>query len=125
LAPLSAERLAVLGGELARVAGIDVSMLPGGDPALAERLARHFGPAARARIAAAAARLAGEEAVDWEALALGIRESAERVALAICGDPAAAISIVSHEVPGGLARPEVWRLARFAVSEAYLAIRAR
>ena len=125
LAPLSPERLAVLAGELARVAGIDVEMLPAPDAGLAERLARHFGPEARTRLAPAAARLAGEETVDWESLALGIRESAERVALALCGDPAAAISIVSQEVPGGLARPEVWRLARFAVSEAYLAMRAR
>jgi len=125
LAPLSPERLAVLAGELARVAGIDLSMLPVGDAALAERLSQKFAPAARARLAPAAARLAAEEAVDWEALALGIRESAERVALALCGDPAAAISIVSHEGPGGLARPEVCRLARFAVSDAYFAIRSR
>jgi len=54
-----------------------------------------------------------------------VRESAERVALAICGDPAAAISIVCAETGGGLEKPEVARLARFAVSESHLAIRAR
>ena len=79
----------------------------------------------RSRLAEPAARLAAEETVDWEALALGMRESAERVALALCGDPAAAISIVSREVQGGLERPEVWRLARFAISDSYLSLRAR
>src|SRR5439155_1501375 len=71
------------------------------------------------------APVAADPGPDWDALALGIRESAERVALAICGDPAPAISIVCSEVQGGLERPEVARLARFAVSEAYLAIRAK
>jgi hypothetical protein len=47
------------------------------------------------------------------------------VALAICGDPAAAISIVCSEVQGGLEKPEVARLARFAVSEAHVTLRGR
>ena len=56
----------------------------------------------------------------WTTLPLAIRETAERTALVICGDPAAALSIVLAECPGGLDRPEVARLARFAVSEQYL-----
>jgi hypothetical protein len=54
-----------------------------------------------------------------------MRETAERTALLLCGDPAAALGIVLAEAPGGLDRPEVARLARFAVSDAYLAVRAR
>jgi tetratricopeptide (TPR) repeat protein len=125
VAPLPPERLAALAGELARFAGVDLSSLAPPDPALAERLARFLGPETLSRLAEPAARLAAEEAVDWEALALGMRESAERVALALCGDPAAAISIVSREVQGGLERPEVCRLARFAISDSYLSLRAR
>ena len=95
------------------------------DPALAERLARHLDPAARGRLSPLAERVLAGPLPDWDALALGIRESAERVALAVCGDPAAAISIVSLETEGGLRTPEVGRLAQFAVSDEYLAIRAR
>jgi len=94
-------------------------------PPLSEHLAPHFGQEAREALSWIAARVAAEPAVDWDTLALAVRESAERVALAICGDPAAAISIVCAETGGGLERPEVARLARFAVSEEHLAIRAR
>ena len=41
------------------------------------------------------------------------------------GDPAAAVSIVATECPGGLERPEVARLVRFAISDAYLALRPK
>ena len=125
---VSAGDLATLVGQIVRIAApveTDFSRLPPPDPALGERLAPHFGQEARETLSWLAASIAAEASPDWEALALGIRESAERVALAICGDPAAAISIVCNEVQGGLERPEVARLARFAVSEAYLAIRAR
>jgi tetratricopeptide (TPR) repeat protein len=128
IAHLSGPGLATLVGQIVRLAApveTDFSNLPPPDPALGERLAPHFGQEARETLSWLAASIAAEPAPDWEALALGIRESAERVALAICGDPAAAISIVCGEVQGGLDRPEVARLARFAVSEAYLAIRAR
>ena len=47
------------------------------------------------------------------------------MALVLCGDPAAGLSLVSLECPGGLERPEVARLARFAVSETFLNLRAR
>ena len=123
LAPLPPEKLAALAGALLKIAGLEAEALPPADPALADRLARSFGPEARSRLAVAAERLAGAPEVDWEALSLGIRESAERVALALCGDPAAAISIVSREVQGGLERPEVFRLARFAIGDTYLSLR--
>jgi hypothetical protein len=128
LAGLPAARLAAIVGALTRLAAppeSDLATLPPPDPALAERLARHFGPDARARLSGLAARVAAESLLEFEALALGIRESAERVALAVCGDPAAALSIVAGETQGGLQTAEVARLARFAVSEAYLAIRSR
>ena len=128
IAGLPPERLAALVGEVIRLTaplGTDFSTLPASDPPLSERLAPHFGQEAREALSWIAARVAAEPAVDWDTLALGVRESAERVALAICGDPAAAISIVCAETGGGLERPEVARLARFAVSEAHLAIRAR
>jgi tetratricopeptide (TPR) repeat protein len=127
LAGLSAARLATTTGELIRLAaphGTDFSQLPRGDAAVAEALARHIGPEARARLAELAARAAAAE-TDWEALALGIRESAERAGLVICADPAAALAIVSAEAQGGLEKPEVSRLVRFAVGDGFLAARAR
>jgi len=127
IAHLPGPGLASLVGQIVRIAApveTDFSHLPPADPVLGERLAPHFGQEARETLSWLAANVAAEPAPDWDALALGIRESAERVALAICGDPAPAISIVCSEVQGGLERPEVARLARFAVSEAYLAIRA-
>ncbi|HET9754248.1 MAG TPA: tetratricopeptide repeat protein, partial [Myxococcales bacterium] len=127
LAACSAARLATTAGELIRLAaphGTDFSQLPRGDAGVAEALARHIGPQARARLAELAARAAVAE-TDWEALALGIRESAERAGLVICADPAAALAIVSGEAQGGLEKPEVSRLVRFAVGDAFLAARAR
>ena len=70
-----------------------------------------------------AERAAAEPPRSWAALPLALRETAERAALVICGDPAAALAIVLSECPGGLDRPEVARLARFAVSEEYLSLR--
>jgi hypothetical protein len=127
VAGLPAAHLAAVVLELARLAappGSDLSMLPPPDAGLAERLARQLGAEARERMSWAAARFLAEPPPDWEALALGIRESAERVGLALCGDPAAAISMVAGEIQGGLAAPEVARLARFAVTDACLGIRA-
>ena len=128
IAGLPPAHLAAVVGEVVRLTaplGTDFSTLPPSDPALADRLASHFAQEARETLCWLAARVAAEPPTDWDALALGVRESAERVALAICGDPAAAISIVCAETGGGLEKPEVSRLARFAVSEAHLAIRAR
>ena len=128
IAGLPPAHLAALVGEVVRLSaplGTDFSTLPTSDPALAERLASHFAQEARETLCWLAARVNAEPPTDWDALALGVRESAERVALAICGDPAAAISIVCAETGGGLEKPEVARLARFAVSEAHLAIRVR
>ena len=122
IAGLPPAHLAAVVGEVVRLTaplGTDFSTLPPSDPALADRLASHFAQEARETLCWLAARVAAEPPTDWDALALGVRESAERVALAICGDPAAA------ETGGGLEKPEVSRLARFAVSEAHLAIRAR
>ncbi len=126
VATLSSARLATVTGELVRIAapaGTDVSRLPPADAALAEVLARIIGPEARARLAPFAARAATELPTNWEPLTLGIRESAERAGLAMCGDPAVGIAIVAGESGGGLDRPEVARLARFAISDEYLAIR--
>jgi tetratricopeptide (TPR) repeat protein len=128
IAGLPPAQLAALVGEVVRLTaplGTDLSTMPPSDPTLAERLAPHFGQEAREALSWLSARVAAEPPIDWDALALGVRESAERVALAICGDPAAAISIVCAETGGGLEKPEVARLARFAVSEAHRAIRAR
>jgi tetratricopeptide (TPR) repeat protein len=128
VAGFPAPRLAALVAELVRLVAppeADLSALAAPDLALAECLAQHLGPDARARLSPLAARLAAEAPPDWDALALGIRESAERVALAVCGDPASAISIVCGETEGGLHTPEVARLARFAVGDVYLALRAR
>ena len=41
------------------------------------------------------------------------------------GDPGAGRGLVALECPGGLDRPEVARLARFAVSESFFSLRAR
>jgi hypothetical protein len=128
VAGFPAPRLAALVAELVRLVAppeADLSALPAPDLALAECVARHFGADARARLSPLAARLAAEPPPDWDALALGIRESAERVALAVCGDPASAISIVCGETEGGLHTPEVARLARFAIGDVYLALRER
>jgi len=83
----------------------DLSALAAPDLVLAECLARHLGPDALARLSPLAARLAAEAPPDWDALALGIRESAERVALAVCGDPASAISIVCGKRRAACTRP--------------------
>jgi tetratricopeptide (TPR) repeat protein len=126
LAGMPAGRLGALLGELVRLTaptGTDFDRLPPPDPALAEMLARSLGSEARARLAPLAARAAAEMPTNWEPLALGIRESAERAGLAVCGDPGAAISIVAGECQGALDRAEVARLVRFAVSETHLALR--
>lgn len=126
VALLGAAKLGALAGELIRLiapGGTDLSRLPPGDAALGEALARAIPPARRDQLAALAVRAAAELPTNWEPLALGLRESAERVGLAISGDPAAALSLLSTELPGGLDRPEIARLTRFAVSEAHLALR--
>jgi hypothetical protein len=128
IADLDAGRLAALVSQVVRMTApveTDFSLLPPVDPALGETLAPHFGQEARETLSWLAARVAAEGPVDWESLALGVRESAERVALIICGDPAAALSVVCGETQPGLASPDAVRLARFAVSDAYLAIRGR
>src|SRR4051812_47257943 len=121
LLPLSPARLASLTAELARLTapeGTDLSRLPRGDAALAEALAAQLDGEARARLSPLAARVAEAE-TDWEELALGLRESADRAGLAVCGDPAAGVAIVAGEVRSGLDHPEVARLVRFAVSESF------
>ncbi|HEX9573250.1 MAG TPA: tetratricopeptide repeat protein [Myxococcales bacterium] len=126
LAELPPERQAQVAGELARLlapAGTDLSRLPPHDPALAEALERAIPAEERAAMAQLAERAAAEPAPSWAALPLALRETAERAALVICGDPLAGLAIVMSECPGGLDRPEVARLARFAVSEEYLSLR--
>jgi hypothetical protein len=123
-----AARLTALGVELCRLcapAGSDLSKLPAHDPALEGPLAAALAPEERTRLSPAAAALLAALPLDPAPLALAIRESAERVAMILCGDPAAALGVVLQECPGGLARPEVARLARFALSPNYLALRAR
>src|SRR5207248_721999 len=109
IAGLTPARLGGLVAELVRLAapsGTDLSKLPPAYSALAEMLARQVSQEARARLAPLAARAAAETPSAWEALSIGIRESAERAGLAVSGDPAAAVSIVATECPGGLERPE-------------------
>ena len=128
VAGLPAARLAAVVSELIRLtapSGTDLSRLPPADAALSELLARQVSAEARARLAPLSARAAAELPTNWEPLALGIRESAERTGLAVAGDPGAAIAIVAGECQGGLDRPEVARLVRFAVSEAFLATRPK
>jgi Tetratricopeptide repeat len=126
VAGLPSERLGQIVAELARLAvpeGTDLSRLPAPDPAFGQRLAQALGPDERAALVPLAERAAAEAPAGWESLALAIRETAERAALVICGDPAAGLAIVMSECAGGLDRPEVARLAQFAVSDAYLATR--
>jgi len=126
VAELPPERLAQVVGELVRLlapAGTDFSRLPPHDPALAEALERAIPAEERTAMAQLAERAAAEPPASWSDLPLALRETAERAALVICGDPAAALAIVLSECPGGLDRPEVARLARFAVSEEYFSLR--
>jgi hypothetical protein len=124
---LPAARLEQIAGELVRLCapvGTDLGHLPPLDVALSDALTKAFTGERRAQLAPLAA-LAASENTSWEDLRLGIRESAERAGLVLCGDPAAAIGLISLESPGGLQRPEVARLARFALSEEFLALRVR
>jgi hypothetical protein len=126
VAGLAPDRLAQVVAELARLAapeGTDVSRLPAADPALGQILAQALRPDERSALAPLAERAAAEAPAGWGPLALALRETAERAALVICGDPAAGLAIVMSECAGGLDRPEVARLARFAVSDAYLSLR--
>ena len=126
LAGLPPEQLAQIVAELVRLAapdGTDLSRLAPSDPALAQVLAQALPPDERSRLAALAERAAAEPPPSWESLALALRETAERAALVICGDPAVGLAVVISECAGGLERPEIARLARFAVSEAYLSLR--
>jgi tetratricopeptide (TPR) repeat protein len=128
LSPLAPARLAALTAELIRLcapAGTDLSRLPLAEAAFSALLAAQLTPEAREGLAPLAAQALAELPSAWEPLSLALRESAERTGLAVCADPAAAIGLVSGECPGGLERPEVARLLRFAVSPAYLALRPR
>ena len=126
LAGLPPEQLAQIVAELVRLAapdGTDLSNLSPSDLALSQVLAQALPPDERGRLAPLAERAAAEPPPSWESLALALRETAERAALVICGDPAAGLAVVISECAGGLERPEIARLARFAVSEAYLSLR--
>jgi len=126
LAAIPADRLAAIGAQLVRLlapAGTDFSSLPPPDEVLARALEGAIPEDQRRSLAGLAERAAALPASQWEGLALAMRETAERTALAICGDPGAALAIVAAECPGGLDRPEVARLAQFAVSEAFLSLR--
>ncbi len=128
VAGLPAARLATVVSELIRLtapSGTDLSRLPAADAALSELLARQVSAEARARLAPLSAQAAAELPTNWESLALGLRESAERAGLAVSGDPAAAIGLVAAECQGGLDQPEVARLVRFALSDAYLSLRQK
>ena len=70
-----------------------------------------------------ALQAAAQSRQDWEQLSFAMRETAERTALLLCGDPGAALAIVLAETTGGLEHPDVARLTRFAVSDAFLTLR--
>jgi hypothetical protein len=128
VAALAPEQLGRLAGELVRVAAprrTDLSRLPERDRAVAAALERALPRESRARLAPLAVRAAAAAPASWPALALSLRETAERMAMIVCGDPAAALQIVASEVGAGVERPEVARLAAFAVGETYLRLRAR
>jgi len=128
LVGLASAQLLQIVAEVARAClppGTPAPALPPPAAALGEKLRAALPEAARARLGPLALRVAREGVPSIDALAFGLRETAERTALVICGDPGAALSIVAGECPGGLARPEVARLARFAVSDAFFALRAR
>ena len=127
LATMAPDRLRQVVAELVRIAappGTDTSQLPARDAPLAHALEAAIRPGVRGRLAPLAARAAAEAANAADALRLAMRETAERTALLLCGDPAAGLAIALAEAPGGLERPEIARLVRFAVSDAYLALRA-
>jgi hypothetical protein len=128
LADLPPQRLEQIAAELARAcapADAEGKPLPPRDEALGRALAAALTPEARQRLEPLAAAALRTGLPGGEALALGIRETAERTALAICGDPAAGLSLVAQECPGGLGRPELARLLRFALSDAFLPLRGR
>ena len=144
IAALSPAALGQLVNELVRISAppdsdpAALAALPPVDEALAAKLAEVLKPVVelqedanvqavdpKERLAPAAARLLSEPTTNWEALALSIRETAERAAMVICGDPSAAVLIVAQECGGGLEKPAVARLVRFAVSEEYAGLRAR
>jgi hypothetical protein len=128
LAGLPAARLATLVGEIVRLTapgGTDFSRLSPGDGALADLLARQIGPPARARLAPLAQRAVAELPTNWDPLALGIRESAERAGLLACADPGAAIGLVVAEAQGGLDKPEVARLVRVYIGDPHLSARPK
>ena len=125
LSEFDPNRLAEVVGALCRLCapeGTDFRLLAPDDTILTAALATQLGPDARERLAPLAAQVASEE-IDFYGLALGIRETAERTALVICADPAAALTIVGEECPGALERYEVAALLRFSVSEEYIALR--
>ncbi len=130
LMDLGGARLVQLCAEIMRISlpAADLSALPPRDEALARPLPAAFAnlsPDAKAHIATLSLALLTALPIDGESLGLAMRESAERAAMILCGDPAVAIAIVAAECPGGLARRELARLALFAVSDAYLSLRAR
>ncbi|MBS2021870.1 MAG: hypothetical protein JST92_05630, partial [Deltaproteobacteria bacterium] len=124
---MAAPQLEQLVAELVRLCapvGTDLGRLPPLDVKLSDALSKAMDDATRARLSPLAAQAAGT-GTSWESLRLGIRESAERAGMCLAGEPAAALSLVSLENPGGLSRAETARLARFAISEAFLSMRAR
>ncbi|HWE23007.1 MAG TPA: hypothetical protein VG496_03610, partial [Myxococcales bacterium] len=127
-APLPADRVARLVADLLRLVApgvVDDSRLPPTDAQLAKALQTAVSADARARLSPLAGAVVAESRQDWEQLSFAVRETAERTALVLCGDPGAALAIVLAEGTGGLERPEVARLARFAVSDDYLALVGR
>jgi hypothetical protein len=130
LSEFSGARLVQLCAEIVRISlpTADLPTLPPRDESLAAPLAAalcNLSTEAKARVERLSHELLAAPAIDGESLALAIRESNERAAMILCGDPAAAIAIVAAECPGGLARSELSRLALFALSDAYLTLRAR
>ena len=126
LAPLPADRVGRIVAELVRLvtpAAVDEARLPPGDAALAKALEAAVPPESRARLVPFALQAAAQSRQDWEQLSFAMRETAERTALLLCGDPGAALAIVLAETTGGLEHPEVARLTRFAVSDAFLTLR--
>ncbi len=119
LGPICAELIRLCSPE-----GAELSGLPPRDESIESTLSAALSTEARARLAPLCPD-AIPALASLDRLALGIRESAERLAMILCGDPAAALGVITGECPGGLARPEVARLAKFALSPEHLAHRAK
>ena len=90
LAALPPDRVGRVVAELIRLvvpAASGDAHLPPPDGALAKALEGSVPPEARARLADVAGQVLAQSRQEWEQLSFAMRETAERTALVLCGDP--------------------------------------